>query len=465
MTMRSWAIAATTIACLGAAEATASDWLRFRGPNGSGIAEVEGLPTSITADTAQWRTAVPAGESSPIVVGAQVFLTGLAGEGLVTVAIDSRTGKESWRRSVPRLRIDQLAPESGPTAATPVSDGRAVYAFFPEFGLVAYSLDGSELWRRELPPFESFYGVVSSPILEAGVLILVCDQSRKPFIVGVDAATGKDVWRHDREVHAESWTTPVVHRPATGDASILVFGTTFLDAYAPRTGERRWRLPGFGFTPVASPVIEGNRAFAVAPDQAESPLPTVEATFEDDRDRDGRLSEAEMAASPLVSAFRWLDMDGDGAVSRDEYETQVAGLQSPDYGLVAVTIGEGAATIAWRQQKTLPYIATPILYRDVLFLVRDGGILTSYDPATGAVLKRARIEGATEPFFPSPVASAGRLYLASSSGAVAVVEARGDWKTLSVGDLDEPIEASPAIGDGRLFVRGASRLYAFGPAN
>jgi outer membrane protein assembly factor BamB len=132
---------------------------------------------------------------------------------------------------------------------------------------------------------------------------------------------------------------------------------------------------------------------------------------------------------------------------------------------VAVELGKGAAEIVWRQQKTLPYIATPIVYRGVLFLIKDGGILTSYDPATGSVLKRGRIEGASEGFSPSPVAAGGKLYLASSSGAIAVVAARGDWQTLSVGELDEEVHATPAIGDGRLYVRTRSRLYAFGPAN
>jgi hypothetical protein len=98
----------------------------------------------------------------------------------------------------------------------------------------------------------------------------------------------------------------------------------------------------------------------------------------------------------------------------------------------------------------------------VLFLVKDGGILTSYDPLTGAVLKRGRIEGAVEPFFPSPVAAGGRLYVTSSTGTVAVVSAEAQWETLRVNDLDEPLHASPAIADGRIFVRTRSRLYAFG---
>ena len=123
-------------------------------------------------------------------------------------------------------------------------------------------------------------------------------------------------------------------------------------------------------------------------------------------------------------------------------------MDSPDYGLVAIDLAApGGPRTLWRERKTLPYIATPILYRGVLFLVKDGGILTSYEPKTGAVLKRGRIEGATEPFSPSPVAAGGRLYLTSSTGTVAVVSAQAQWETLAVNDLDEPVYASP--GDRR----------------
>jgi outer membrane protein assembly factor BamB len=129
--------------------------------------------------------------------------------------------------------------------------------------------------------------------------------------------------------------------------------------------------------------------------------------------------------------------------------------------LVAVDLAGPAPKIAWRERKTLPYIASPIVYRGVLFLVKDGGILTSYDPKTGAVLKRGRIQGAVEPFSPSPVAAGGRLYFTSSTGTIAVVSAEAQWRTLAVNDLDEPVFASPAIDQGRLYVRTQSKLYGF----
>jgi outer membrane protein assembly factor BamB len=450
-------LAATTAAIAG-------DWPRFRGPNGSGVALDASLPVELSAATAAWTREVPFGQSSPIVARGTVFFTALDGDGLATLAYDARTGQEKWRRSVPRTRVYAIAAESGPAVPTPVADDAGVYSFFPEFGLVAYDFDGRERWRRELPPFRSFYGLASSPIVEDGVLVLLCDETSKPYILGLDAATGKELWRRARDVQAESWTTPVVHRAGTGQAHVIAFGNTLVDAYDPRTGEQAWRVPGFGTSPIASPVIEGDLAFVVVPDQtAEFSPPPLEAFAKLDLDGDRAVSPEEIKGQPdWAGNYPWLDVDGDGKATLVEIGRQLDLLNSRDFGLVALDLAAtGGPRVLWREKKTLSYIATPILYRDVLFLVKDGGILTSYDPRTGAVLKRGRIQGATEPFFPSPVGAGGRLYLTSSTGTVAVVSAEAQWQTLAVNDLDEPVYASPAIADGRMFVRTRSKLYAF----
>ena len=173
----------------------ADDWPRFRGPNGSGTAPDENLPVEFSPPTPPGPARCPSARSSPIVVRGTVFLTGLDGDKLATLAYDARTGEEKWRRSVPRLRVDEIAPESGPAVPTPAADDAGVYSFFPEFGLVAYGFDGRERWRRELPPFRSYYGLASSPIIEQGVLVLLCDETTKPYVLGIDPASGKELWR------------------------------------------------------------------------------------------------------------------------------------------------------------------------------------------------------------------------------------------------------------------------------
>jgi outer membrane protein assembly factor BamB len=344
-----------------------------------------------------------------------------------------------------------------------VADAAGVYSFFQEFGLVAYDFEGRERWRRELPPFRSFFGLGSSPILERGVLVLQCDETHHPYLLGVDPATGKELWRRERDVRAESWTTPVVHRAGTDNARVVTFGSYVVDAYDPRTGEPAWRLPGFGTNPVASPVVDGDLAFVVVPSKNVGSGTTDLASFTAlDRDGDHAVDREEIKPHVWAGNFGWLDVDGDGKAALSEIARQLEIMGSPDFGLVAVDLAApDSPRILWRERKTLPYIATPIVYDGVLFLVMDGGILTSYDPRTGAILKRGRIEGATDPFFPSPVAAGGRLYFTSSAGTVAVVKAAAQWETLAINDLDELVYASPAIADGRLLVRTRSKLYAF----
>ena len=455
--------AALTVGALLGTASTASDWPRFRGPNGSGVAEISNLPTEFSVETADWTVPVVFGRSSPIVAGGLVYLTGLDDDELVTLAIDASTGEMRWKRGVPRRRTDTVSSETGPAVATPVSDGQNVFAFFPEFGIVSYDRGGRERWRHELPPLRSYYGLASSPILEDGVLILLCDQTRAPYLLGLDAGTGKVLWKHERSVQAESWTTPVVHRSGTPDARVLTFGTFLTEAYVPRTGAVAWSLPGVGPTPVASPVVAEDRLFVLAPDQVEESAPPSYESFASlDDDFDGALSKSEIAPSPWASAFDWFDSDGDGSAALVEIRAALDVMASSDYGLVGIDLsGAGRPEVLWSQKRTLPYVSTPILYDGVLFLIKDGGILTSYEPNTGKVIKRGRVQGAIEGFSPSPVATDGKLYLTSNTGKIAVIRAEGQWSTLAVNDLDEVIHGTPALAEGRMFVRTRSKLLSF----
>ncbi len=453
------------IATAAASAESSDDWTRFRGPNGSGVGSDRELPTGFSPDSAVWVREVAFGRSSPVIENGIVYLTGADEKELFTIGYSAETGDELWRRSVPRLRIDDVYTATGPSVASPTGDSDGVYSFFPEYGLVAYGREGQERWQIELPPFSSYYGVTASPILENGVLILLCDQTLNPFILGVEAATGRELWRRERENRAESWTTPVVHRPGTPQAQVLTFGTWVIDSYDPRTGEHNWRLPGFGPTPVSSPIVDGDRLYVVAPDQAEeSAPPSFESFATLDVDENGGVSRQEISSHPWATTFDWLDIDRDGNATLEEIGSQIdLMVKSTDFGLVAVDLSSPSdPEILWRQTKTLPYIASPILYRGVLFLVKDGGILTSYDPASGEVLKRGRISGVVEPFYPSPIAAGGKIYLTSSAGSIAVVSATGDWETLNVSELDEEVFASPAVSGGRMYLRTRTRLYAFG---
>lgn len=442
--------------------AYSEDWLRFRGPNGTGVAGTQDLPLDLSPDRARWQREVPFGRSSPIVVEGLVIVTGATGSELLTSAFDAASGEPRWQSSVPRLREDQVFSMAGPGMATPVSDGDSVFTFFPAFGLVAYDLEGKELWRAELPPFDNFYGLASSPVLEGDVLVLQCDQQRKPFLIALNKSNGELLWRKERVI-GESWATPVILHPGSDSAAVLALGTRSIDAYAVRTGELLYTVPELGYAPVASPALDGNRVYVTAPDgSSDAPIPTPETMFSHDADGNGTLSEEELNAVGLGTSLGWLDRDGDGTVTRAEYTETEALWTMKDFGIVAVDLArpEGEQ-IVWRERRAVPYIATPILHKGVLFAVKDGGILTSFDAETGEVLKRGRIEGAAESFHPSPIVADDRLYLTSSGGTVAVVSAVGEWELLQISDLDEPVYASPAVVDGQIFVRTRTKLMSF----
>ena len=445
-----------------AAPALAEDWLRFRGPNGTGIAGTQNLPVDFSPEQALWVQEVPSGKSSPIVVDGRVIVTGATDTELLTAAFDAVTGQPRWRRAVPRLRHDEIFVGSGPSVATPVSDGDTIYSFFPEFGLVSYSVEGEEQWRAELPPFDSLYGLTSSPVLEGDVILLQCDQPREPFLLGVDKNNGELVWRQERTI-GESWSTPAILHPGSDSAAVLTVGSLSVDAYAVRTGEHLFTVPGLGYIPIASPAVDGNRIYVSAPDGAgDAAIPATESMFTYDADESDTLSPEELGKVGLAEHFDWLDRNGDQTLTRAEY-AETEGLYNTDsFGIVAIDLSRSVGDqIAWREQRAVPYIASPILYKGVLFAVKDGGILTSLDAETGEVLKRARIKGAVEPFYPSPIIADERLYFTSSNGTIAVVSAVADWELLHLSEIDERVDASPAVADGRIFVRTQSRLLAF----
>jgi outer membrane protein assembly factor BamB len=117
--------------------------------------------------------------------------------------------------------------------------------------------------------------------------------------------------------------------------------------------------------------------------------------------------------------------------------------------------------VLWRYEKGLQNIPSPLLYKDVLFMLREGGILTSLNPADGKVLKQARVEGAVDSYFASPMVADGKLITASQEGKVAVIRPEAEWQVLSVGDFGEEIWATPAAADRQLFVRTQKALYCF----
>ena len=141
-------------------------------------------------------------------------------------------------------------------------------------------------------------------------------------------------------------------------------------------------------------------------------------------------------------------------------------MLASENGLLAIKLGGSgdmtASAVRWRYQRPVPQVPSTVLYHGVLFMVNDSGILISFDPATGAVLKQGRLKGAIDKYFASPIAADGRVFLVSQDGTMSTVTAKGEWEIRSVTSLGDEVFATPAIADGRMYVRTKSRLFAFG---
>jgi len=449
---------------------TEAQWPQFRGPNGSGVDSGAGYPIAFSpTNNVIWKTTIPYGQSSPIVVGGRVYLTASDGGKLLTIALDAATGREAWRRELPRAHDQKVYHANDPASPTPAGDADGVVVFFPDFGLAAYAADGKELWTIPLGPFKSFYGMSASPIIAGDLVVLLCDQRVGSFLLAVDRKSGKQRWRKDRPGAIEGWATPMVFRASVdAPAQLIAPGTTRIDSYALETGASRWWMPTGSSGSMGTPVAGGEMLFVTTSGGSEPNLPAFETYLAKlDTDKDGRLSRQEFNADKEMGEhFGWVDANGDNIIDAKDWKTtQMLGLG--ESGAIAIKAGRAIgkvdpASVVWRAKKNLPYIPAPLLYKDVFYLVKKGGIITSLDPATGRVLKEGRSPDALGDYYASPIAAEDKVFLASVDGKVTVLKAGGEWQVLGVNDLGEAIHATPALGGGRIYVRTRGAVYCFG---
>ncbi|MEZ5356250.1 MAG: PQQ-binding-like beta-propeller repeat protein [Bryobacteraceae bacterium] len=445
---------------------SAADWTRFRGPNGSGVAEAANLPVKFgpTSNVA-WKAAVPFGRSSPILAGGHVYVTASEGGALITLAYDAVSGRLLWRRELQNQHRQKIYKANDAASPTPAADGQGVYVFFPDFGLAAYSPDGKERWRRPLGPFDNYYGISSSPVIANGMLILLCDQAKGSFLLALDKDTGKQRWRTERREQLEGWAVPIVYQD-----QIIAVGSARVDSYYLETGEPRWWIPNTSSGSMGSPVIHGERLIVTALGSDQPWMPAFATMIAKvDKDGDGRLSIAESEKeTDWFEHFAWVDSNHDKLLDESEWAAARA-LGVGEYGAISLPLdGKGrldASAIAWRFSRNVPYVPSPLVYDGVFYMVKTGGIVTSLDPATGAMHKQGRAGNAGGEYWASPVAGDGKLFLLSGEGKLTVMKAGAEWEVLAVNDLEEECFATPAIGMDRLYVRTRGTLYAFAAAS
>ena len=437
----------TALACLVlGASLSAQHWPAFRGPNAAGVAD--GTPTAVkwnaaTGENVAWKTPVPGvAVSSPIVWGDRVFVstavssdpsqgirTGLYGDvepvndsskhSWRLMAIDKKSGKVLWHKvayeGVPKTKRH---PKSSQASATPVTDGRHVIVSFGSQGLYAYDLDGKLLWQKDLgvlnsgwffdPDYE--WGLGSSPIIYKNMVIVQCDIQRNSFLAAFDADTGKEVWRTQRD-EIPSWSTPTIFETG-GTAELVTQATTFTRGYDPMTGKELWKYSGNSEIAIPTPIV--------------GPGVVV-------------ITNGYRGVQPIFA----IKPGAQGDITLQNKATK------SDF-------------VSWSTTRGGPYIPTPVIYGDQLYVLQNNGVLAAYKVGTGEQVYQKRL-GEGGAFSASPVAADGKIYCSSEDGDIYVIKAGAEYEELARNSIGEVLMATPAISDGLIIFRGLKNVYAIKP--
>ena len=471
----------TKMACAGVAvvicgvTVEAGDWPQFRGPNAAGRAErEERLPDEIGPSTnVIWKTELPKGHSSPAIFGDRIYITAERGEQLFTIGLDRNSGRVLWEAEAPHEGLEAIHATGSHATPSPATDGSFVVSFFGSCGLFCYDQNGRFLWHKPMGPFKNDFGSGSSPILVDDRVILSQDHDTDSFVMAIDKYSGKELWKTDRSEFPRNYCTPVIWE-VDGKKQIVVAATLRIVGYDFETGKEQWTVRGIARIINMTPVFgEDGTMYAAcwAPGGDEtdriSTAPFAEFIAEHDADRNGTLTIGEVPAGPIKERFTQIDRDKDGQITREEYESMRLVFEAARNVVLAIRpggLGDITNThVLWRYNKQIPYCPSPVYYRGQLFMIRSGGILAVVDAKTGQALKLGRIS-ATGEYFSSPVAGDGKVFMINQRGRLTVLEAGGDWRELSSADFGEDAYASPAIADGRIYIRTNGHLYCFGLA-
>ena len=436
------------------------NWPSFRGHRAGGVAE--GYETAVEWDVPSgkgvaWKTPIPGlAHSAPVVWGDRVFVTTAErlegdaelsslygspgygnGDSVVNegphsfdlYCLDRATGKILWKRTahqgVPKTKRHAKSTHAN---STPACDGKFVIAFFGSEGLYCYDHAGELLWKRDFGVLDAGapdlgdmpemntddyqWGFASSPVLEGGRVYVQCDVQGQSFVAALDAATGKDVWRTDRDENP-TWCTPTIcDEAAGGKGQVILNGYRHTGGYDLETGKELWKLVGGGDVPVPTPVVAHGMIF---------------------------MTSAHGPVAPLYA----LNVLAEGELSTDPEET-------PD--------------MAWYHRRRGIYMQTLLVYGYELYACGDGGALVCYDAGTGEMIYRERLGDGRSGFSASGVAADGKLYFTGETGEVFVVQPGPEFALLARNDLGENCLATPAITKGLLLFRTKGHVVAIGPA-
>ena len=431
---------------LPAAAPRAGSWPSFRGTEAAGVADGQRLPDRWNGSTGQnvlWRTAIPGlSHSSPVVWGQLVFVTtavssdpkatfkpGLYGDGdasedrsthrWMIVALDKRTGKVRWQRvAYEGQPLNKRHIKSTYASATPVTDGRIVVAWFGSQGVYAYDVNGNFRWKVDLgrvdmgaydiPTYE--WGPASSPIIWNGLVILQCDTQADSFLLALNAESGEIVWKTERD-ELPSWGTPTVATTSAGP-ELVTNASNFIRGYDPRTGKELWRVGPSSKITAPTPVAADDM-FVVASGRApERPIFVV---------RSGARGDLTLPAG-----------------------------QSSSKG------------IAWSRMGRGSYMPSPLIYKGIVYVLANNGVLDAYDLRTGEEIYRQRLPLIGSGFSASPIAADDKIYLSNEDGEMLVLAAGRKYAHIATNSMGDLLMATPALSDGLMYVRSATSVFAVG---
>jgi len=430
------------------------------------------LPDNLEAPEAlRWRATLDSGHSTPVLRDAKIFLTTYKPDAkeLAVVALDEATGRSLWRAAITPEQVEQTHPIGNPATATPACDGERLFVFFGSAGLFCYDLTGKKLWEQRMGPFHDEYGAGSSPMLVNDEVILNQDHDTDSFLIAFDRATGHKLWKTPRPDAVRSYSTPTLWT-RQGKPELLVAGALQLSAYDPATGERLWWVNGLARIVIPTPVLSADMIYMASWSPGGDPGKRLElvswATALDkwDANHDGKLSRTEIDDHEVLDRFYRMDLDQDGLLDQKEWERHAEVFQRAQNAVLAIKpAGRGelapSATI-WKHSRGVPYVATPVLDHGILWLVKEGGIVTKLDAATGELLQEERVPGFGN-YFASPVAGDAKVYFSSETGTMSVVAAEREWHVISSRNFHEKIYATPVLDHSHLFLRTERALYCF----
>jgi len=410
--------------------ALAGDWPAFRGPQGNGISTERNIPVGWSAADVAWAVDLPMpGNSSPIVHGERVFLTGAVEGGAerVLMCFDRADGKMLWHNAI-RFEGTEATHETNPyCSSTPVTDGKRIFVWHGSAGIAAYDFDGQQLWHVDLGAFEHIWGNAASPVLFEDTVILHAGPGPRVLLMALDKATGSPVWSKELAeatgpAHGKgpgewkgSWSTPIIDvNPATGQPELVLSLPQYVAGFNPRTGQEYWRCTGLSDLVYTSPVVGKDVIIAMS------------------------------------------------------------GFMGPSIGLRRPgPEAKGDVTQThrlWRVEKNPQRIGTGVLLGDHLFIVNEPGVAECIEAKTGQSLWKERL-GATT--WGSPVYTQGRLFVADNHGMTHIFAARPDSfhllgrnpppeATSSQETGPQVTRATVALSDGQIFLRTYEKLYCIG---